>query len=59
MSKETKVTFSKDGSGAEGATVGVVVIGDKPYAEGAGERASLALAAEDIVAVRAPMANCG
>jgi beta-glucosidase len=52
VSKDTKVSFSKDGSGAEGATVGVVVIGEKPYAEGAGDRASLALAAEDIVAVK-------
>jgi beta-glucosidase len=52
VSKDTKVTFSKDGSGAEGATVGVVVIGEKPYAEGAGDRASLALAPEDIAAVK-------
>jgi beta-glucosidase len=52
VSKDTKVTFSKDGSGAEGATVGVVVIGEKPYAEGNGDRASLALAPEDIAAVK-------
>jgi beta-glucosidase len=52
VSKDTKVTFSKDGSGAEGATVGVVVIGEKPYAEGMGDRASLALAPEDIAAVK-------
>ena len=52
VSKDTKVTFSKDGSGAEGATVGVVVIGEKPYAEGAGDRASLALAPEDVAAVK-------
>jgi beta-glucosidase len=52
VSTDTKVTFSKDGAGAEGATVGVVVIGEKPYAEGAGDRASLALAPEDIAAVK-------
>jgi beta-glucosidase len=52
VSKDTKVTFSKDGSGAAGATVGVVVIGEKPYAEGNGDRASLALAPEDIAAVK-------
>ena len=52
VSKDTKVTFSKDGSGAAGATVGVVVIGEKPYAEGFGDRASLALGAEDIAAVK-------
>jgi len=52
VSKDTKVTFSKDGAGAEGATVGVVVIGERPYAEGNGDRASLALAPEDIAAVK-------
>ena len=52
VSKDTKVTFSKDGSGAAGATVGVVVIGEKPYAEMQGDRADLALAPEDIAAVQ-------
>jgi beta-glucosidase len=52
VSKDTKVTFSKDGAGAEGATVGVVVIGERPYAEGNGDRANLALAPEDIAAVK-------
>ncbi len=45
------VTFSRDGTGAEGASVGVVVIGEKPYAEMTGDRASLALAPEDIEAI--------
>jgi beta-glucosidase len=49
-SKDTKVTFSKDASGAEGADVGVVVIGEPPYAEGNGDTGELALAAEDIAA---------
>ena len=48
---DTQVTFSKDGSGAAGATVGVVVIGEKPYAEGDGDRADLHLAQEDVDAV--------
>ena len=52
VSKDTKVTFSKDGSGAAGATVGVVVIGETPYAEMKGDRADLALAPEDIAAVK-------
>ena len=52
VSKDTKVTFSKDGSGAEGATMGVVVIGETPYAEMKGDRADLALAPEDIAAVK-------
>jgi beta-glucosidase len=50
-SKGTQVTFSKDGTGAAGATVGVVVIGERPYAEGNGDRADLALAQEDVDAV--------
>jgi beta-glucosidase len=53
VSRDTKVTFSKDGSGAAGATVGVVVIGETPYAEMKGDRANLDLAAEDIAAVKA------
>ena len=51
--KETKVTFSKDGSGAEGATVGVVVIGETPYAEMKGDRKDLSLDAADQAAVKA------
>ena len=52
VSKDTKVTFSKDGTGAAGATVGVVVIGETPYAEMKGDRADLALAPEDVAAVQ-------
>ncbi len=37
--------------GAAGASVGIVVIGEKPYAEGAGDRADLSLAPEDVAAV--------
>ncbi len=51
VSKGTKVTFSLDGSGAEGASVGIVVVGEKPYAEGTGDREDLSLSAEDAVAV--------
>jgi beta-glucosidase len=51
VSKNTKVTFSADGTGAEGATVGVVVIGEKPYAEGMGDRANLALDQADRDAI--------
>ncbi len=47
------VTYSRDGSGAAGADVGLVVIGETPYAEGVGDRTNLALAAEDVAAVRA------
>ena len=51
VSKETKVTFSQDGKGAEGADVGVVVIGERPYAEMFGDRTDLSLAPEDVAAV--------
>ncbi len=47
----TQVTFSADGSGAAGAAAGVVVIGERPYAEGNGDRTDLALAPEDVTAV--------
>jgi beta-glucosidase len=47
----TKVTVSRDGSGAAGASVGVVVIGEPPYAEGKGDRTDLTLSKEDTAAV--------
>jgi len=52
VSKNTQVTFSKDGTGAAGATVAMAVIGETPYAEMKGDRASLALADEDVATVR-------
>ncbi len=51
VSPETKVTFSKDGSDAGGADVGVVLIGETPYAEMMGDRQSLSLADEDVATV--------
>lgn len=47
----TQVTMSRDGSGAEGADVGIVVIGENPYAEGKGDRLDLTLSPEDTAAV--------
>lgn len=52
VSPRTKVTFSNDGTGASGADVGVVVIGETPYAEGRGDKRDLALAAEDLTAIK-------
>jgi beta-glucosidase len=49
----TDVTFTEDGSGAAGADVGVVVIGERPYAEGDGDRSDLSLDDEDRAAVAA------
>jgi beta-glucosidase len=53
VSPQTKVTFAKDGSGAEGADLGVVVIGETPYAEMVGDRTDLTIAEEDVAAVEA------
>ena len=51
VSKETEVTYSLDGTGAEGATLGIAVIGERPYAEGLGDRSDLSLDAGDVAAV--------
>jgi beta-glucosidase len=51
MARTAEMTFSVDGSGAEGADVGVVVIGEKPYAEGMGDRAEITLDKADLDAV--------
>jgi beta-glucosidase len=48
-----KVTFSVDGSGAEGAPVAVAVIGETPYAEMQGDRSDLALDPADVATVKA------
>jgi beta-glucosidase len=49
--KGGEVTFSADGTGATGADVGVVVVGEKPYAEFFGDRENLALDQEDLAAI--------
>ena len=51
VSPGTKVTYSKDGSNAAGANLGIVVIGETPYAEWMGDRQSLELSEEDVAAV--------
>jgi beta-glucosidase len=55
---ETRVTYSPDGSGVEGASVGIVVIGERPYAEGVGDRSDLSLGREDFTAI-ANVKNAG
>jgi beta-glucosidase len=47
-----QVTSSRDGSGASGATVGIAVIGETPYAEMNGDTKDLRLAAQDVAAVK-------
>ena len=51
VSSFTNVTYSKDGSGAKGADVGIVIIGETPYAEMEGDRESLALDKKDLAAI--------
>ncbi|HEY3840782.1 MAG TPA: glycoside hydrolase family 3 C-terminal domain-containing protein, partial [Bryobacteraceae bacterium] len=48
----TQVTYAADGSGASGADVAVVVVGEKPYAEGNGDRADLSLSPADAAVVQ-------
>jgi beta-glucosidase len=45
------VTYSKDGSGAAGADVGIVVVGETPYAEFLGDRTDLSLTKDDQAAI--------
>jgi beta-glucosidase len=52
-SVDPQVTYAIDGTGAAGAAVGVVVIGETPYAEMRGDRKELAVSPEDIAAVKA------
>ena len=54
--KETQITVSNDGSGAKGADVALVVIGEEPYAEMKGDRSDLAISKEDAAAVAAAKA---
>ncbi len=51
VSPQTAVTFSHDGTGAEGADFGVVVIGERPYAEGLGDSIDLSLPKESLAAM--------
>jgi beta-glucosidase len=51
VSPGTTVTYSLNGSGASGADVGIVVVGETPYAEGAGDNSNLFLSASDLTAI--------
>jgi len=46
-----QVTFSRDGSGASGAALGIAVVGERPYAEMQGDRTDLRLAPEEAAVV--------
>lgn len=45
------ITHSIGGTGAEGADIGIAVVGELPYAEGVGDRADLALSDRDAAVV--------
>lgn len=47
VSDATEVTFSADGTGAMGADIVVVVVGERPYAEMMGDDLELKLSADD------------
>ncbi|HEY9167595.1 MAG TPA: glycoside hydrolase family 3 N-terminal domain-containing protein [Candidatus Kryptonia bacterium] len=47
----TLVTYSPDGSETHGADVAIVVVGETPYTEGAGDRTDLSLSDEDLTAI--------
>lgn len=49
---EVRVTYSLDGAGAQGASLGVVVVGETPYAEMEGDRRDLRLSPDDVAAVQ-------
>jgi beta-glucosidase len=48
---KASVTYSPDGMGAEGASVGIVIVGEAPYAEGVGDRSDLSLDRADLDAI--------
>ena len=48
----TQVTYTEDGSGAQGASVAIAVIGERPYAEFLGDRSDLSLDPDDVAVVR-------
>jgi beta-glucosidase len=56
-SPETEVTYSLDGTGAEGADVAVVVVGERPYAEMMGDRFDLSLDPQDRAAIETATAE--
>jgi beta-glucosidase len=51
VSLETEVTFSPDGGNLQGVDAVIAVIGEKPYAEGYGDRTNLDLSAGDLALI--------
>ena len=51
VSPQTMITYSLDGANAAGADLGIVVIGETPYAEWQGDRQTLELSEDDVAVV--------
>ena len=51
VSSSTELVFSYDGSLAQSGDIGVLVIGETPYAEGSGDKQDLSLDQEDLNAI--------
>ncbi|MDA3839755.1 MAG: glycoside hydrolase family 3 protein [Patescibacteria group bacterium] len=52
--KDVEITYNEEGifeNKKEIADVGIVVVGEKPYAEGRGDKSDLSLSKEDLVAI--------
>jgi beta-glucosidase len=57
VSPSTQVTFSPDGSDLQEADAVIVVVGEKPYAEGLGDRTNLDLSASDAALIQKAKAS--
>ncbi len=51
VSKNTKVTYSIDGTNVDGAQFAIIVVAEKPYAEMFGDTTNLVLSPEDLAAI--------
>jgi beta-glucosidase len=51
VSQSTAVSYSADGSGVDSNDIGIVVIGEEPYAEMFGDREDLSLSKDDIAVI--------
>jgi len=57
VSPDTEVTYSPDGSNITNADAIIVVVGEKPYAEGAGDRTNLDLTSQDVALIQTAKAS--
>lgn len=51
ISNNTQIIYSFNGSGAQPGDIGVLVIGETPYAEYLGDKSNLSLPSEDLAAI--------